>query len=282
METAIDLYDLTSQVALQAGIDFNNQHRLQASEDNDFKFEALVRLHARACLTASEVRALLVSGHATGAHTRWRTLHELAVVAFVIKDHEQEVAEKYLLHEVIDSAKAADEYERYYVRLSDEPPDHNELARVRGARDRLLQRYGQQFRNRYGWAAGILGKNQNPNLRQLEESVELDHMRPYYHMASHGVHPGIKGSYFSIQDLGTRGKQMAAGPSNVGLADPGHAALISLVQCTVAMLNHYPQEEAQTTIFALTKLQQDAGAAFLAAYEQLVKDEETLQGDNSP
>jgi hypothetical protein len=59
-----------------------------------------VRLHSRACLVASEVRALLASGHPFGAQARWRTLHELGVVAFILRMSDKEVAERYLLHEV--------------------------------------------------------------------------------------------------------------------------------------------------------------------------------------
>src|SRR5262249_50921986 len=48
---------------------------------NDFVFEALVRLHARSCLVAEEVCWLMEGGFASGAHSRWRTLHELVTVS---------------------------------------------------------------------------------------------------------------------------------------------------------------------------------------------------------
>src|SRR3712207_5473713 len=76
----LDLYETILGLAYDAGARFNRRHRVHAAEANDLVFEVLTHLHARACRTASEVLALLKTGHATGAHARWRTLHEIAVV----------------------------------------------------------------------------------------------------------------------------------------------------------------------------------------------------------
>src|SRR2546423_12781767 len=67
-------------------------------------------------------------------------------------------------------------------------------------------------------------------------------VRPYYRMASNPVHPNVRGSLF---DLGVGGGReiLLAGPSTAGLADPGHAACISLMQTTVCLLNHKVEGE---------------------------------------
>ncbi len=87
-------------------IDFNDDD----AKEGDFVFDVVIRLHARACQIASEVLKLLKSGFADGAHARWRSLHEVAVVALFIHKHGNDVAEKYLLHDVVESYRAATQY----------------------------------------------------------------------------------------------------------------------------------------------------------------------------
>lgn len=48
---------------------------------------------------------------------RQRTLHELAVVALLLKEHGPSLAERFLLHEIIETCIAAERYEKYYGRL---------------------------------------------------------------------------------------------------------------------------------------------------------------------
>jgi len=61
----------------------------KAAAQNDYQFEALVRLQAGAARVAGEIYALLLSGYASGAHARWRTLHEIAVTALFIAQRGQ-------------------------------------------------------------------------------------------------------------------------------------------------------------------------------------------------
>lgn len=63
--------------------------RRPATEE-DPKLSALTLLHARGCLVALEVHGLLRTGHAAGAQAQWRTLHELAVVAFLLGSYNAE------------------------------------------------------------------------------------------------------------------------------------------------------------------------------------------------
>jgi hypothetical protein len=58
----------------------------------DLRFEVLTRLHARAYSLASEVYVLMTAGHASAAYARWRTLHEVAVVAHLITMNDRELA----------------------------------------------------------------------------------------------------------------------------------------------------------------------------------------------
>ena len=92
------------EMVREAGEEFNDKHRPAAAVENDLVLEALVRLHARACLVAEEVFWLLEGGFASGAHSRWRTLHEITTVSFFIEQYGRGVAERYLL---ITSSKRA-------------------------------------------------------------------------------------------------------------------------------------------------------------------------------
>jgi hypothetical protein len=107
---ALDLFETILIYAQGFGSVFANKYQAQAEKDNDTLFTVLVSLHARACLVASEVLALLRSGHAAGAQTRWRTLHEIASVAYFMRRFGQRVAELYLEHEHIEAYRAAKEY----------------------------------------------------------------------------------------------------------------------------------------------------------------------------
>lgn len=274
---ALDLFDLILIVVEEAGSDFLKKYHRQAVDETNFVLNVLIRLHARACLTTSEVGSLLRSGHAAGALARWRTLHELSVVAHFISAHGQVVAERYLLHEVVEAAKAAKDYERCYTRLRYEPIDPQEVEDLQAARAALCQRFGKAFGEQYGWAAEALNK-QRPSFADIERSVNLDFMRAHYRMSSHGVHPNLKGSTFNPGILGVH-KVLLSGPSNAGLADAGHASLISLIQCTTVLLSLVPKDETVIISLALLRLVDDAGQAFLATHENLIREEdEKLRG----
>jgi uncharacterized protein DUF5677 len=109
---ALDLYECVRVCCLEVGEAFHKHHSAHSGGD-DFKRSALTLLHARACLVASEVQGLLRSGHAVGAQARWRTLHELAVIAFVVGEHDSEISERFLLHRNAERYKDAEQYQQY-------------------------------------------------------------------------------------------------------------------------------------------------------------------------
>lgn len=265
---AFDHLKLLRVWCLEAGMAF---HRRYEPSSEDLVYHVLVRLHARACLVAAEVIALLEAGLASGAHARWRSIHEIAVVGFFIGHHDSELAERYLLHEAVESYRAAVAYQRYADRLNYEPYSDDELAEIRAVRDDLVARFGKPYGTQYGWAAAALGIPR-PTFRDIEAAVSLDHLRPYYQMASHPTHAGPKGIAFNLGLL--RRVVMLAGPSNAGLADPGHGCAISLMQVTVALLLRESDMGDVVTLKFLQHACDAVGDAFLAASRKL-DDEET-------
>ena len=51
------------------------------------------------------------SGRAYGAMARWRILHEINVVITLIAEHGDELAGRYLAHEIVESARALAVYD---------------------------------------------------------------------------------------------------------------------------------------------------------------------------
>lgn len=54
-----------------------------------------------------------------------------------------------------------------------------------------------------------------------------------------------------------------AGPCDAGLADPGHSAVISLMNCTMALLTHKPTSEGIISPKVLQRLVKEVGEAFI-------------------
>jgi Family of unknown function (DUF5677) len=279
-QKALDLFDATVILTREAGERFLKKYREQTVRENEMLIEALVSIHSRACQTAAAISVLLKSGFARDALARQRTLHELAVVALLLEKHGTSLAERFLLHERIETWAAAEQYEQAYVRLGDEPPDPANLADLRDEKARLCQLFGEDFKNHYGWAAEVIG-SKRPKFEDLEKATKLDHLRPYYRMAGYGIHATAKGMVFdigTIQSHSGTSKGLLAGASNAGLADPGHGSLLSLYQCTVALLTSKIDIEASASLRTLQNFVDEAGQAFLHIHREQIQ-EEKLQAD---
>jgi hypothetical protein len=281
---AVDLYEVIFLAAWEAGSALNDRYGPKASAENDLVFETLVRLHARACLTASEIRALLASGHSLGADARWRTLHELAVVADVIKRYGAEVAERYQLHAYVDTLRNAEAYQAVWSKLEryagsgyDPIPD-DELSQLRGTVADLVARFGRAYKSDWGWAAHLLG-GRPPTFSQLEQLAELEHLRPFYRLGNLGVHAMAKGIERSAMRRGPY-QILVAGPSNAGLADAGAGGVISLYQITTALLMYGWEKLGDPMLLincsAMGELVGEATALFPQIEQRLQADEEKL------
>ena len=237
-----DLLDVFLQISLEAGSDFNKEIRPIAAKDKDYVFEVLCRLHGRACRIGGENLLLMRNGYASGALARWRALHEIAVTGYFIRKCGNAVAERYLLHEIVESYKAMNNFNQYCEWLGYEPYTDDELSKAKEARDKVCERFGGDFKGPYGWAAGYANTNNRElNFADIEKAIELDHLRPYYKMASYDIHATTKGTAFNIGIAdGWERDFVLAGPTNAGLADPGQLTAISIYQITCTFLTHKP------------------------------------------
>lgn len=127
-----------------------------------------MRLHGRASLVASEVVTLMRAGFPSGAHARWRTIHEVAVVAFFIAEHGQGIARRYLAHDAIQRYKSAELYNTYHQKLGYEPLEPRDLAALENAYRAALDEFGPGFGKEWGWAIPALADGVAPTLRARE------------------------------------------------------------------------------------------------------------------
>ena len=84
-------------------INVRESHRRKHKNSRSRKL--LIRLLVRACQVTDEILCLLENGFADGAMARWRTLHEIAVVAAVILQHGDDIAERYIDHQAVESKR---------------------------------------------------------------------------------------------------------------------------------------------------------------------------------
>lgn len=127
----LDLLELFVSIAKEAGDIFNSENGDEAVRSGNAVFEVLVRLHTRACQVSSAILVLLKSGYADDAHARWRSLHEISAVCYMVSRAGQKLAEKYLLHETVQQYKIAVEHRRYAGRIDAEPISDDEFEELR-------------------------------------------------------------------------------------------------------------------------------------------------------
>lgn len=244
----------------------------RSSEDHETPVlaDVLLRLHARACQVTDEVACLLAAGFSDGAMARWRTLHEIAAVALFLREQGEAVAQRYVDHEVIESARAARDYDECRERLGYEPIAEVELVEIHEAHEKAVANYGPSFDGPYGWAADAL-RLKKPTLKDVRAAAGIDHMRSHYRLASHNVHANPKGVFVKLGLLGDSGV-LLAGPSNAGLSEPGQNAAISLTQVCSALGTLEPTMDTIMVLHILNKLTNEVCSAFHAAGEQLERD----------
>lgn len=277
---ALGLYKCILTCCLEAGEEFHKQHLSRSEHDGDAKFESLTLLHVRACLVGSEILALLRTGHAAGAQARWRTIHELAVIAFVLGNQDSDISERFLSHRYVEQSKNAQTYQRYCQALGYDQFSDEEMEGFLRGRNEVVSRYGAGYQKDWGWAKPLFPGNQTPNFVTLEEFAGLDHFRPWFQLSSHGIHSGSTGAAHT-RDFYGRGQVMLAGPSNAGLADPGNGALVSLYQVTTVFLLHgspqSPEADDLITLKAIAGLLDQAQDVFVETHHALEAEEAALE-----
>ena len=257
-------YETLIYVSQEIGNEFNNEFRSAAVENDDFVFEVLIHLHGRACQIALEILKLMQGGFPDGAIARWRTLHEIAIICDFIQKCGKDTAERYLLHDAIESYNSIEKYLRkpeiyrkHQKILSGSLPPAVEMKRIANFKNILCKQFGKEYEMGYGWAANVI---KNPNFSKIEEFVDMDYLRPHYKMANISIHGGSKGMKFHLTSPNRQ--LIPAGPGNMGMSEPGKLAAISLLWINTNLLISKPSIRRSSDILALTKLIQEIKRSF--------------------
>lgn len=271
----IDLLEMLYCISMEAGDLFNELFRPDAARNNNMVFDVLTRLHARSCQIVTEIILLLRNGYADGAHARWRTLHEITVIGYFIAKQGNDVAERYICHTAVESYKASLIYQIHADALGYDKLSDAEIGCIKDDYEFYIDKYGTNYKNSYGWAAFSLNKD-NPTIADIETDVGLKYMRPYYKMASHNVHANPKGIFFRLGLIPEGGDILLAGPSNVGLADPGTCTALSLLQITTNLLTiEEPNLDRVVILQIMAALNEEIKEAFYQSDLQLKENIDT-------
>jgi hypothetical protein len=202
---------------------------------------ALLMLHVRACAVAREVETLFRAGYADGAAARWRTLHEISVAAAFLVEHGEDAADRYLAHFPCEQLRGARSYEEHCRALGYEPLGAAFLDRLKQQVDGLTQKYGEAFRHDYGWAAHALSRPR-VTFADIEQTVKLGYMRPFYRSASEQVHSSSRGAIMrgGLISQDPMQLQLVAGASNYGFADTAQNSARALLIGTVSLVQVEP------------------------------------------
>lgn len=220
-------------IVLEMGGEVHARVRRSHSSKNQAIRSILLRLHTRACQVTAEIITLMENGYADGAMARWRTLYEIGVVATVISDGGDELAQRYMAHEAVESKLALDEYDRCHQALGFKAMSLNERRRIERAFKAAVDAHGPEFGKPYGWAAEYLGLKR-VTFKELEDAADRSKMRSHYKMASYNVHADAKGVFHRLGVLGDP-SMVIAGASDAGFVEPGQNTAITLVQITTLL-----------------------------------------------
>ena len=266
----LDLLDALISLSLELGDEFSQKFISDSSNDNDIVFHVLKRLHARGCQVSSEILTLLRGGFADGAHARWRTLHEISVIAQFISANDADLAERYLAHSAVVDYRRALQYRKHSDDLSYAPMSDEDFNTIKSAYDEVLKRYGGNFKSEYGWASEVLG-NPKPNFTNIEEKANESHMQPFVKLAHVNIHAGSKGIFYRLgsppnDDL------LVAGASVFGVGEPGQNTAYTLNKLTSTLLLYKNNNlDNLGSILALRKFMEEVVWEFDRAMEEQEK-----------
>ncbi|KRP85955.1 hypothetical protein AOQ73_36360 [Bradyrhizobium pachyrhizi] len=262
---AFNLIETLYHVAFEIGSKFNDEERPKIIAEQDYRGEALIHIHARSLLVTNECICLMKSGYPDGALARWRTLHELNVVAALLSDNSTEVALRYLVSFDLRALEAGKQMKKYAARSGMEPPTDAEIEALRVRCEAHLKRWPSMAQSGdYGWASDVVN-SKRPSLLDLEEAVGLDHWRPRFKWSSQHNHGGHRpvGSLLAVTEA--REPIFITGPSNSGMVDPLHMTAISLANMTTALLTSREPHFTRTIVAnVLLKLSNEIAEAALA------------------
>ena len=210
------------------------KNKRSKSQTHKFRHSVLGRLHARGCQVTGEIICLLENGFADGAMARWRTLNEILVVAILISSNDEELAERYLLHDAIEEKQQIEKYQLIEVPVGAKPLPKRMRQKVDRKYKAVLKRFGPEFAQQFGWASKHLKQqlgHKKPTFKDLQAAAGRSNFGSHYKIASFSVHAGARSLFFNYSSMMYEGVVMA-GRSNAGLSEPAEITAQSLLHLT--------------------------------------------------
>ncbi len=234
---------------------------------------AIQRLHARACQITSEIILLLETGYDDGAMARWRTLHEISVIVILLGTYGNELAERYLAHEIVESKKSLDIYEKNFQELGFKAVSKRDYKSINSLYNKAIKKYGKSFERDYGWAAKHISPSNS--FSDLAAAANKSNMKSYYRMASQNIHAGVKGITHRLGNLHPS-SFTPVGASNAGLEEPGqNVSLTFAVITSVALQIKMGSEDSIDRLVIMktvSQLQKELVESFINAWKKLNRD----------
>jgi hypothetical protein len=271
----LDLLDLLLIICLEVSTDFISAQGCGASSKRNYVQEALARQQANACLVFNEILHLLKSGFPSGAHSHWRTLHEIACISYFISKHRDHMAKRFMDYEAVEAYFQAEAIHKHQQNIDCSSLSQRDFKKLEKEFKTREKTYGDDFVKQsnypYGWIPHTVLKTRS--FKKIEKSVELDTFRPYYDLAGYNLYGGHN---TLVPKIGTMKKSsrvvIPVGPSNYGLADPGKNAAISLGQVTACLLMSGSGIKRLVIVEALRNLVDEICDAFSEVEAEFGKD----------
>jgi hypothetical protein len=187
---------------------------------------ALNRIVARTYEVVGEIVTLARAGYADGALARWRSLHELCVIAMFLVRQSDRCSLMYLSHHKVEELRLLESARASSTANTHDTHSDRFIVHKRREKAAMVSRFGTAFSGDYGWASIELGCAKT-TFRDLESHVGLETLRRGYQRANSTVHGGALATLTRIS-LGISGVDGATVPPAYGCEVAANYATASL------------------------------------------------------
>lgn len=208
----------------------------EKAETIKWQYVALRHIHGRALQVFLEIITLMKGGFADSAYARWRTLYELSIVAWFIRDSGEGTAQRYC-----QAANSEDRYE--------------------WAREGL----GPQKKKGYIKFRDIEKKG----------TIDTAQWNDQYIIANRIIHPSPQGTFGRVGDMG-KNPVITVGRTDYGAETPGVNSAISLAQITATFFTVLNNEEAIVSLKCITQWIEVVREEYFKAHDGVFPDDVPL------
>lgn len=244
------------------------------------EYDIAFKLQGKAVVVSKEILMLLQAGYADAAISRWRTLHEISVILGLItdslknnKDTAKKIAIRFYNRSIVEEFKIVKNQNSKTEKKSEE------YFNLKTKVEEIKREYGKKFiYEDYEWARpALINIKGKIYFSHLEEKNGNTHLTSYYKMANNQIHSTSFGLYESFGDIYDSDIGVVFGPSNYGLSIPGQLTIISMIQCTSALLNVETTLDKIMLISVLKKFLDNYSNVFDDIQTNIEKEEEDIR-----